>query len=188
MPAPSAVEVQARLTEAEETLRAIRNGEVDALVVQDASPAAQVFTLSSADRPYRMFVENMRDGAATVSESGIMLYANRRLADLLTLRLPQIIGSPITSFIASDDHAALRGDQRTRAGRRHDRSRAHRPRRGTGSRSGSTASTLDVDSHELLCLTFADLTEQNAHRNVRSTGSAGRRRTACANSSRPRTR
>jgi hypothetical protein len=65
--APDGTDVRARLTEAEETLRAIRNGEVDALVVQDNSPAAQVFTLSSADRPYRMFVENMRDGAATVS-------------------------------------------------------------------------------------------------------------------------
>jgi hypothetical protein len=63
-------DVHARLREAEETLRAIRSGEVDALVVQDESPDAQVFTLSSADRPYRMFVENMRDGAATVSASG----------------------------------------------------------------------------------------------------------------------
>ena len=45
-----------------------------------------MFTLSSADRPYRMFVENMRDGAATVSEAGIILYANRRLAELLASR------------------------------------------------------------------------------------------------------
>ena len=42
-----------------------------------------MFTLSSADRPYRIFVENMRDGAATVSGAGIILYANRRLAELL---------------------------------------------------------------------------------------------------------
>src|SRR5664279_5646232 len=87
-------DVRARLAEAEETLRAIRNGEVDALVVQDASPAAQVFTLSSADRPYRMFVENMRDGAATVSESGIVLYANLRLAELAAGPLADLIGSP----------------------------------------------------------------------------------------------
>jgi hypothetical protein len=42
VPPASAFEVQARLTEAEETLRAIRNGEVDALVVQDASPAPAI--------------------------------------------------------------------------------------------------------------------------------------------------
>jgi hypothetical protein len=68
-------DLRARLSEAEETLRAIRNGEVDALVVHDATPDAQVFTLSSADRPYRMFVEHMRDGAATVSQTGTVLYA-----------------------------------------------------------------------------------------------------------------
>jgi diguanylate cyclase (GGDEF)-like protein/PAS domain S-box-containing protein len=161
VPAPSAVEVQARLTEAEETLRAIRNGEVDALVVQDASPAAQVFTLSSADRPYRMFVENMRDGAATVSESGIILYANRRLADLLMYRLPHVMGSQITSFIASDDHAALKAiSGRAQAGGTIEAELVARDGARIPVRINS--STLDVDSHELLCLTFADLTEQRA--------------------------
>jgi diguanylate cyclase (GGDEF)-like protein/PAS domain S-box-containing protein len=161
VPAPSAVEVQARLTEAEETLRAIRNGEVDALVVQDASPAAQVFTLSSADRPYRMFVENMRDGAATVSESGIILYANRRLADLLMYRLPHVMGSQITSFIASDDHAALNAiSGRAQAGGTIEAELVARDGARIPVRINS--STLDVDSHELLCLTFADLTEQRA--------------------------
>jgi len=161
VPAPSAVEVQARLTEAEETLRAIRNGEVDALVVQDASPAAQVFTLSSADRPYRMFVENMRDGAATVSESGIILYANRRLADLLMYRLPHVMGSQITSFIASDHHAALKAiSGRAQAGGTIEAELVARDGARIPVRINS--STLDVDSHELLCLTFADLTEQRA--------------------------
>jgi hypothetical protein len=62
------VEVDLRAArEAVETLRAIRGGEVDAIVVADGTPGEQVFTLSSADRPYRMFVETMRDGAATVS-------------------------------------------------------------------------------------------------------------------------
>src|SRR3984957_8833603 len=104
------------LAVAEETLRAIRNGEVDALVVGDgASSDRQVFTLATADRLYRMFVENMRDGVATVSESGIVLYANRRLAELLSLSLPQILGSPIVSFIPDRDPAELR-DIAERAG------------------------------------------------------------------------
>ncbi len=77
------VDLGAQLAEAVETLRAIRAGEVDALVVADGAPGEQVFTLESADRPYRMFVENMRDGAATVSDSGIVLYANQRFAELL---------------------------------------------------------------------------------------------------------
>ena len=155
-------DIRARLAEAEETLRAIRNGEVDALVVRSDSPAAQVFTLSSADRPYRMFVENMRDGAATVSPTGIVLYANRRLVELLGSPPQGIVGTLITSLIADGDRAALRAIS------------------GHGGAGGAidadllavggatipvrlTASTLDVDRHELLCLTFSDRTEQDAH-------------------------
>jgi diguanylate cyclase (GGDEF)-like protein/PAS domain S-box-containing protein len=161
---PAVSDIQARLSEAEETLRAIRNGEVDALVVKDSSPTAQVFTLSSADRPYRMFVESMRDGAATVSASGIILYANRRLADLLSCPLPQIMGAPITSFIANRDHAALRaisGVARAGGG-------TIEAELATGDGGGIpvriSTSRLDVDGHQLLCLTFADLTEQNAQK------------------------
>ena len=67
-----------------------------------------MFTLSSADRPYRMFVENMRDGAATVSPAGIILYANHRLAELVARPLQQIIGSPIQSFVAVPGARAAR--------------------------------------------------------------------------------
>jgi diguanylate cyclase (GGDEF)-like protein/PAS domain S-box-containing protein len=157
------LELQARLAEAEETLRAIRSGEVDALVVRDASPNAQVFTLSSADRPYRMFVENMRDGAATVSESGVVLYANRRLASLVARPLGEIMGAPIDVFIAEGDRAALQSIS------------------GPGAAGGTVeadlltgsgemiavrinTSTLEVDQQEMLCVTFADVTEQNAQR------------------------
>jgi diguanylate cyclase (GGDEF)-like protein/PAS domain S-box-containing protein len=154
-------DLRARLTEAEETLRAIRNGEVDALVVRDTSPEAQVFTLSSADRPYRIFVENMRDGAATVSRTGVILYANRRLAELLQCPLPQVMGSAITSFVAADHHAALEaisGGPASAGGTIEadllvDDGRRMPVRIST--------STLDVDHQPLVCITFADLTEQN---------------------------
>jgi diguanylate cyclase (GGDEF)-like protein len=154
-------DVHARLAEAEETLRAIRNGEVDALIVRDAAPDAQVFTLSSADRPYRMFVENMRDGAATVSELGIVLYANRRLAELLARPLGDIMGAPVTSFIADVDRPALRTiTERGGAGGTIEVCLL-----GTGGERipvRVNSSTLGVDGQEVLCLTFADLTQQNA--------------------------
>jgi circadian clock protein KaiB len=50
-----------RVNEMEETMRAIRAGEVDGFVVSDCDGGQCVFTLISADHPYRMFVENMRD-------------------------------------------------------------------------------------------------------------------------------
>src|SRR3977135_4138037 len=73
-----------QIADAKDMFRAIAAGEVDAFVVSDGASGQRVFTLSTADRPYRMFVENMRDGAATLSASGLILFANQRLAELLS--------------------------------------------------------------------------------------------------------
>ncbi len=69
-------ELQARLDEAEETIRAIRAGEVDAVIVQGEA-GEQVYTLHTADQPYRTLVEQMREGAAILAVSGDVLYCNR---------------------------------------------------------------------------------------------------------------
>jgi diguanylate cyclase (GGDEF)-like protein/PAS domain S-box-containing protein len=155
--------LQARLAEAEETLRAIRQGEIDALVVQAGSTGAELFTLSTADRPYRMFLENMRDGAATVSPSGIVLYANRRLGEMLGREVSQLIGSPVASLIADGDRAAFRaiGGRAGPGGTGEIELLDSRERR-IPVRVNTW--TLDVDFEELVCLTFADLTEQNAQK------------------------
>ncbi len=155
--------LRARLAEAEETLRAMREGEIDALVVQDGSSVTEVFTLSTADRPYRMFVENMRDGAATVSPSGIVLYANRRLAELVSRDLSELIGSPVASLVADADRAVLRaisghpGAGGTTEVDLLDSGEGRIPVR-------VNTWTLDVDFEKLVCLTFSDLTEQNAEK------------------------
>jgi two-component system cell cycle sensor histidine kinase/response regulator CckA len=90
-----------RMHEAEETLRAIGAGEVDAFVISDEK-GQRVFTLSTADRLYRMFVENMRDGAATLSPDGLILYANQRLTELLSRTKEQMVGSSFATFVAGD--------------------------------------------------------------------------------------
>jgi diguanylate cyclase (GGDEF)-like protein/PAS domain S-box-containing protein len=155
--------LRARLEEAEETLRAIRKGEIDALVVQHGSSGAELFTLSSADRPYRMFVENMRDGAATVSPSGIVLYANHRLGELLGRNLAELIGSPVASLVADSDRAALRAvSGRAGPGGTVEVELIDSAERRIPVRLNTW--TLDVDFEELLCMTFADLTEQNAQK------------------------
>jgi diguanylate cyclase (GGDEF)-like protein/PAS domain S-box-containing protein len=157
------VSLRARLAEAEETLRAIRHGEVDALAVQDASSGTQVFTLAGADRPYRMFVENMRDGAATVSPAGIVLYGNRRLGELLGRGLPDVIGSPVAALVAHDDRAALRAiSGRAGPGGTIEIDLLTTAQQRVPVRVNTW--TLDVDREEFLCLTFADLSEPNAQK------------------------
>ncbi len=99
-------ELKARLAEAEETLSAIRNGEVDALLVVDGD-TERVYTMRSADAPYRALVEQMQEGAVTVSLAGDVVYCNRRFAELLGVPLQNAIGAPIRDLIDPEEHAAL---------------------------------------------------------------------------------
>jgi diguanylate cyclase (GGDEF)-like protein len=150
----------ARMAEAEDTLRAIAAGEVDAFVVSDEALGRRVFTLSTADRPYRMFVENMRDGAATLSPSGLTLYANQRLAELLSYPREAIVGCPLATFLAGPAEAALeaiRGPDGRGAAVEIELLDAEGRR--VPVQVGSSA--LMVDGDQLLCLTFTDL---SAHR------------------------
>jgi PAS domain S-box-containing protein len=98
-------ELSARLGEAEETLDAIRNGDIDAVLVGQAG-ASTIFTVENADRPYRFLIEQMKEGAMTLSEEGIVLYGNRRLAEILDAPLEKIVGSNLKRFFS--EHQARR--------------------------------------------------------------------------------
>jgi diguanylate cyclase (GGDEF)-like protein/PAS domain S-box-containing protein len=146
--------------EAADMLRAIEAGEVDAFVVSDGDGNKRVFTLSSADRPYRMFVDNMRDGAATVSSEGLILYANRRLAEMLSCSRETIVGAPLTRFVAGD----VAGSQEMRGPGGLgitvefdllDADGAPVPVR-------VATSPLELDGDRVTCFTFTDLTVQRA--------------------------
>jgi len=73
-PEQEIVSLRARVDELEETLRAIQSGEVDALVVSTVS-GDKVYTLENADQPYRLFVENMTDGAVTTTQTALFFIA-----------------------------------------------------------------------------------------------------------------
>ncbi|HWM89999.1 MAG TPA: ATP-binding protein [Thermoanaerobaculia bacterium] len=106
-------ELRAQLEEAEETLRAIRHGEVDALVVTETR-GEKVYTLKSADRPYRLMIECMRQGAVTVTADGMVLYCNASFAQMLRRPLQSIIGSEVQRFVRPASHelfAALLGQE-----------------------------------------------------------------------------
>lgn len=99
-------DLKSRLAEAEDTLRALRSGEVDALVV-DGKSGAQVFTLKSAAEPYRLLVEQMREGAMTLSLDGVILYCNEAFADIVGKSAPRIIGSSALDYLCDRDFKHL---------------------------------------------------------------------------------
>jgi PAS domain-containing protein len=90
-------ELRRRLEEAEETLRAIRSGEVDALVVQGAE-GDRVFTLQGADHSYRMLIEAMHQGAVCLSCHATVLYCNHCFADMVRRPHEQVIGAAVAAF------------------------------------------------------------------------------------------
>jgi diguanylate cyclase (GGDEF)-like protein/PAS domain S-box-containing protein len=168
-PSHDAIELEAlraRLADAEETLRAIRHGEVDALVIGAVAGEEQLFTLTGADQTYRNFVEGMSDGAATVSADGIILYANQALADLVGASCSRIVGQPVLALLTEPSWPRVRDMI------------------GPASPGGSIeavlltvdkqevpalvgASALTVDQTHITCLTITDLTsERNAEANL----------------------
>jgi PAS domain S-box-containing protein len=95
-------ELKSRLSESQETLNAIRNGEVDAIIVS-GNNGDKVFSLASAETPYRIIIEEMEEGALTVSEKGIILYSNPRFSEIISVSLEKIPGSDFSEFIAEED-------------------------------------------------------------------------------------
>lgn len=86
-----------RLEDSEATLHAIRNGEVEALVVSTPE-GDQIFTLSGAERPYRLVIEMMQEGAAILAANGTILYCNCCFADMVKRPHEKVIGRTADEF------------------------------------------------------------------------------------------
>ena len=99
-------ELRQKLDEANETIEAIRSGQVDAFLVKDQN-GPRIYTLKSADQTYRVFIEKMTEGAVTLNKEGIILYSNTRFANLLDLPLSKIIGSYFHKFVPPEFRATF---------------------------------------------------------------------------------
>ena len=112
--------LRVRLAEAEAMLNAIRQGEIDALVVEGAS-GNQVYTLHSADEPYRHLVEEMQEGALVLTGRGDILYANAHFAALVGEPLESVVGSCIDRFVQGSDRSEFEALLRVGNGRQRGR-------------------------------------------------------------------
>ncbi len=149
-------DVEERLREAEETIAAIRSGDVDAIVVQgQAGP--QVYTLENDDRPYRRLIEQIGEGALTLTPDGVVLYCNSRMAALLRMPHEKVIGGRMQEMIAADDENLFEGLTTQGGGRGRLRLRV-----ADGGTIPVHLSLTDLvtDGTRLLCGIVTDLTEQ----------------------------
>ena len=151
-------ELVARLSEAEETLRAIRSGEVNAIVVNGQS-GEKVFTLQGADHTYRVFVERMNEGAAVLSSDHTVLHCNGRFARFLGAGLQSVIGSSMLDLVWPDDHPKLDALLR-RAAQRNCRGEIRlQSRKGAPLSVHLSLNPLRLDSTRAVCLIASDLSE-----------------------------
>ena len=155
-------ELRRRLEEAEETIRAIQTGAVDAFVV-DGPAGNRVYTLEGAERPYRLLVEEMQQAAVTLYADGTIAYCNRRLAELVKIPHEKLIGTPLRDLVAIEDreiYENLLWQGLNRSGRGEARLR----RTDGGLRpSYFTFNVLPKDSGAAVGVLITDLTTQKHH-------------------------
>jgi PAS domain S-box-containing protein len=148
-------ELKARLAEVGELVSAIRSGAVDAIVTDDE----RVFILQGADHAYRVLVEAISEGAATLTFDGTLMYCNGRLADMLGLSAERIIGGSFLDLVGPDELPGLQA--LLRRGRSNAARAEFRLRKGDGTLLPVLVSCNPLKIEHLgLCLVVTDLTEQ----------------------------
>jgi len=96
-----------QLEDAEELRIAISHGQVDAFVVGPSDDAKRVLMLSGAYARYRQLVEDMQQGAVTVSRGGEIMFANHAFADLIGLRPIDLFRVPLQQYVAAPDRESV---------------------------------------------------------------------------------
>ncbi|MDD1676623.1 MAG: PAS domain S-box protein, partial [Methanomicrobiales archaeon] len=99
-------ELRQKVNELEETLKAISSGEVDAIVVS-TDDTKKIYTLEGPDQPYRVLVENIREGALTISESGTILYSNTRFASMILVQPEKVLGTSLLDHVCPTDRTVF---------------------------------------------------------------------------------
>jgi PAS domain S-box-containing protein len=155
-------QLQASLKESQDTLEAIRSGEVDAIVVT----GNRVYSLAGAEHPYRIYVEQMQEGAVTVAPDRLILYCNQKFADMIGAPLEGVIGSVISPCLSTDTWekiSAVVGGAESVV--KHES--VLRRRNGEEIPVNFTASKLCLADQTVICLVITDLTLQKVDAELR---------------------
>ncbi len=99
-------EMRANLIECKEIIAAICSGKVD-VVLKNGIDRLHIAPPEQSLETYRLLIENIEQGTATLSADGIILYANKTLAGMLSISHGRLIGSRVYDLISSDYHNEL---------------------------------------------------------------------------------
>ena len=156
-------ELRRRLQEAEDTISAIRNGHIEALVIS-APEGEQIYTLRTADQPYRLMVEQMREGALTLSADGTILYCNQRFAELIARPAERIAGQALAELLHPDDIPTLQRILNSESCRAEVQLRTAA---GAVNPAQLSSIALTIDSVRTVAMVVTDLTHERTERVLR---------------------
>jgi PAS domain S-box-containing protein len=152
-------ELRTELQEAHATLNAIREGAVDAFVVSGTS-GEQIYSLSNADQPYRILLEEMSEGALTLTPDGLILFCNKRFAEMVNSPLNKVIGGTFQTWVEPEHRKILESLMNM------DSSQKHRGELLLVTNDGDrlpiyiSIGKVSVDKEaDIICLVATDLTE-----------------------------
>jgi PAS domain S-box-containing protein len=151
---------------AQETLDAIRSGEVDAVVVSGAK-GNQIYSLTGAEQPYRIYVERMQEGAVTVSADALILYCNQKFADMMQLPLERVIGSQLLTHLNAEAWQKISSVFNDGPDDVVKHECALQRADGSTIPTNLTANRLPQQDQNIMCLVVTDLTEQKRHEKLR---------------------
>jgi PAS domain S-box-containing protein len=151
--------LQLGLKETEEVLDAIRCGAVDALLVSGPD-GDQVYTLTGADRAYRILFETMSEGAAILGSDGTVFFCNPRLSAVLDTPINTILGHSILRFVRAEDAASV--EALLKRGLQEPQKKEVELQSGNGRIVPCQISTspFSVEGTSAICMILTDLTER----------------------------
>src|SRR4051812_18135328 len=144
-------EVRARLQEPEEIIRAIRHGEVDAVVVTRQA-GERIFRLRCADVLYRVMIEEMKEGAVALDPAGLIVYCNRHFAGMVNGRREAMLGTSIFPFVPAESRPFFDALGRPPAGGTSRAELSLRACDGTPVPVQATLSRIPLEEQEAFCL------------------------------------
>jgi|GEM_PF-983505 len=153
-------ELRSQLEEAEDTIRAIKSGEVDAVVVSGPE-GEKIYTLTGAEHTYRILVEAMNEGALVLSPNGSISYSNRTFAAMLGYAVYDVLGHFIYEYVSDADAELLK--------QMLEQAPLHATRREIQLKSSDAESVpasvsvgnLETDGNASISAVITDLTEHN---------------------------
>jgi two-component system NarL family sensor kinase len=148
-----------QLAEAEEILQAIAQHKVDAFVISGPEDD-QIYTLKGTDHAYRVILESINEGAATIGPDSTIYYCNPAFATLLQRPIEQLAGTSLADFVETPSlplYTSLLEQGVI------DRSKGEVMLHTAGGKHVPvllSCSSLKLDEVEGICLVATDLTEQ----------------------------